>query len=220
MKRVLTYLCVLIVAVLLGEALRERAAVHKVDLRSFDASAVGRLDTDMWRSYYERRPVLLLRQMVTLLGTQYHMPPFRAVVNAYRAAHAAFMFKDGKSRAGYEKALPDLEAYYGDIAAQATSPFDSHEAARLELEWWILHRERSPELAASLAALQAEIYRLPAAAFAEHARLRAEAMILRDDRGEHITEEDWRQIGGMLDRSWASLHTAVNESNRTSTRLP
>lgn len=209
MKR--TFLKVLLAAVVLfcAELVWERFSVHNSDLRRFDAAAVGQLDTDMWRSYYERRPVRLFRQLITTLRTQFQFPPVRAVVNAYRAAHAAFVFKDGKSRADYEKALPDLEAYYADIVRQSTTEFDWKQAAKLELEWWILHRERSPQLGSALAALQAEIYRRPAAAFEEHARLRAEAMILRDDKGQNITDADWVRIGEMLDRSWKSLHTTV-----------
>jgi hypothetical protein len=48
------------------------------------------------------------------------------------------------------------------------------------------------------------MYGQPAEAFAEHARLRAEAMLLRDGGG------DWGRIGQLLDRSWVLLHAAVN----------
>ena len=212
MKRTLRVLLatVLLTSILLGmEWTRERFVKSPSDLRAFDATAVGQWDTDMWRSYYERRPVLLFRQMITLLRTQYGMRPLEALVNAYRAAHAAFVFKDGRNRTDYEKALPDLDAYYGDIAARAAQPFDSHRAAVLELEWWIVHRERRQDLAAALAALQAEIYGIPAERFAEHARVRAEAMDLRDSKGTAITEDDWRRIGQMLGASWKSLHEAL-----------
>ena len=212
MKRALRVFLVLIAlaAAVTGlEWTRERFTQRPSDLRAFDAAAVGQLDTDMWRSYYERRPGLLFRQMITLLRTQYGMRPLEALVNAKRAAHAAFVFKDGRSRADYAKTLPELDAYYRDIAARASQPFDSHRAAVLELEWWTVHRERRQDLAAALAALQAEIYGVPAERFAEHARLRAEAMDLRDSKGTAITEDDWRRIGEMLAASWNSLHAAV-----------
>lgn len=212
MRRVIRILLILLAAALLltcGEWARERLTEHPSDLRVFDAAAVGRLDTDMWRSYYERRPVRLFEQMITLLRTQYGMP-LKALANAYRAAHAAFVFKDGRSRADYEKALPDLDAYYRDIAGRSARPFDPHRAAGLELEWWIVHREKPPELPGALAALQAEIYGVPAERFAEHARLRAQAMDLRDGKGSAITEADWQRIRGMLADSWKSLHDAVN----------
>jgi hypothetical protein len=180
------------------------------DLRAFDAAAVGKMDTEMWRSYYERHEVRLFWQLITLLRSQFGMPPIEATLNAYRAAHAAFVFKDGKSRSDYEKALPDLDAYYAAVSARSTRPFDAHRAAVLELEWWILHRERSPELAQGLAELQSAIYQVPAEKFVEHARLRAEAMVLRDDRDTAITEQDWTRIGGMLDQSWKSLWAGVH----------
>lgn len=212
MRRAFRWLAVLpvLIAGLFAAEWAERAVRRKADMRAFDGHAAGRIETDMWRSYYERRPLRLFRQMMTLLGTQYHMPPLMRTRNAYRAAHAAFVFKDGHNRADYERALPELERYYADIEAQSATPFDFRKAARVELEWWILHRERSPELASALATLQAVIYGIPASLAAEHARLRAEAMILRDNKAGAITEADWRDIGAMLDRSWTSLHEAVN----------
>jgi hypothetical protein len=213
MKRVARIVLIVLAsaAVLIGaEWARERFTGRPSDLRVFDAAAVGQLDTDMWRSYYERRPVRLFEQMITLLRTQYGMRPLEALTNAYRAAHAAFVFKDGRSRADYEKALPDLEAYYRDIAARSARPFNAHRAAALELEWWIVHREQPADLPNALAALQAEIYGVPASRFAEHARLRAQAMDLRDGKGSAITEADWQRIGLMLAASWSSLYRAVN----------
>jgi hypothetical protein len=159
---------------------------------------------------YERRPVRLFGQMIALLRTQYHMGPLMAAVNACRSAHAAFVFKDGKSRTNYERALPDLERYYADISALAVTPFDAREAARLELEWRILHREGSPGLDAGLAKLKSVIYHLPEREFVEHAQLRATAMFLRDSKGDRITGEDWERIGKLLNRSWLSLYAVVN----------
>ena len=216
MRRAIRVSLLLLAAIVLligTEELRERFTRRPSDLRNFDAAAVGRLDTDMWRSYYERRPVRLFEQMIILLRTQYGMQPLEAITNAYRAAHAAFVFKDGRSRTDYEKALPGLEAYYRDIAERSYRPFDSHRAATLELEWWIVHRENPPGLPDALAALQAEIYGVPASRFAEHARLRAQAMDLRDGKGASITEADWQRIGEMLAASWYSLYEAVSSDH-------
>ena len=90
---------------------------------------------------------------------------------------------------------------------------DSHRAAALELEWWIVHRENPPGLPDALANLQAEIYGIPAERFAEHARLRAQAMNLRDGKGSAITEADWQRIGKMLAASWDSLYRAVQAAH-------
>src|SRR5262245_10147643 len=104
------------------------------DLRDFDPEVVARLETDMWRSYYDRRQVLLFFQLAKTLRTQYHVPFLRSNVIAFRGAKAAFVFKDGKNRADYERALPDLVKYYGWIRRTSSTPFDVNEAARLELE--------------------------------------------------------------------------------------
>ena len=213
--RWMKYGAVLLV-VLLAWAAFDLYAPRRTSLREFDADEVARLETAMWRSYYSRQRVKLFREMAELLRTQYRLPLLRSNAVAYRAAKAAFVFKDGHSCADYERALPDLVSFYQSIRAVSDTEFDVERAARLELEWWIVHRERrrhAPgDLDRALADLQAEIFRLPAERFAEHARLRAEAMTIRDDKadGGGVTEEDWRRIDELLHQSWRSLHAAVN----------
>jgi hypothetical protein len=185
-------------------------------LREFDADEVARLETAMWRSYYSRERVRLFGQLAELLRRQYRLPFWRSNAVAYRAAKAAFVFKDGRGRADYERALPDLESFYESIRAVSDADFDVGRAARLELEWWIVHRERRAhapgDLDRALADLQAELYRIPSERLAEHARLRAEAMTIRDTKAEQggVTEEDWERIDELLHGSWRSLHTVVN----------
>jgi len=213
--RRMKYVALLFVA-LLAWAAYDLYAPRRTSLREFDADEVARLETAMWRSYYSRRRVQLFREMTELLRTQYRLPLLRSNAVAYRAAKAAFVFKDGHSRADYERALPDLVSFYQSVRAVSDTDFDVERAARLELEWWIVHRERrahgAEDLPRALADLQAEIFRLPAEHFAEHARLRAEAMTIRDDKADAggVTEEDWRRIDELLHRSWRSLHAAVN----------
>jgi hypothetical protein len=189
------------------------------NLRDFDPQVVARLETDMWRSYYDRRQVLLFFQLAKALRTQYHVPVLRSNVIAFRGAKAAFVFKDGKNRGDYERALPDLVKYYRWIRRSSSTPFDVNEAARLELEWWIIHRERDKytrqDLDRSLADLQAALYNMPSEKFADHGRLRAEAMLIRDDKWSSagMSESDWAQIHELLRQSWRSLWIKVNSSN-------
>ena len=191
-------------------------APRHTDLREFDPDEVARLETAMWRSYYDRKRARLFLELAELLREQYRLPLLRSNAVAYRAAHAAFVFKDGHNRAEYERALPDLVAYYAALRKVSTTSFDVDEAARLELEWWIVHREREHhapgDLAKSLADLAAAIYHVPAAALMEHANLRAEAMTIRDDRAAAggVSEADWARIDELLHASWRSLHTVVN----------
>jgi hypothetical protein len=189
---------------------------RRTHIRDFDADEVARQDTAMWRSYYGRQRFSLFRQLSELLRTQYNLPFLRSNLVAFRAAKAAFVFKDGHSRADYEKALPDLRDFYRELRKVSDVPFDAERAAQLELEWWIIHREREshPEddLPRALADLSAEIYQVPAERLMEHARLRAEAMNIRDKQAGAggVTEADWKKIDELLHASWRSLKAAVN----------
>lgn len=207
----------LIVGILLGVWIAfDLYKPHKVDIRDFDADEVARLDTAMWRSYYSRERLKLYGQLTELLEKQYKLRFWRRQLIAYYAAKATFVFKDGKTREDYEKALPDLEKFYGEIRDISTTDFDVKRAAKAELEWWIVHRQRKQykegDLARALAETAAEIYKLPPENFMEHGDLRAKAMEIRDTKAESggVTEEDWQKIDELLHRSWRSLHKAVN----------
>src|SRR5256885_10908415 len=50
---------------------------------------VARLETAMWRSYYEKRRVQLFNQLAELLRTQYRMSQLRSNQVAYYGANAA-----------------------------------------------------------------------------------------------------------------------------------
>lgn len=191
---------------------------RSTDIRSFDPNEVARLETAMWRSYYDRERLRLFGQLAELMRKQYHFPFWRSNAAAYQAARAAFVFKEGHNRADYVKALPNLANFHAAIRRVSKVPFDMDRAARLELEWWILHRERASHppgtLERALAELPAEVYRVAPELLTEHARLRAEAMIIRDEKAEAggLTEEDWARIEELLSASWQSLWKAVNPS--------
>ena len=205
-----------LLALLLAWAAFDLYGPRSTSMRSFDPNEVARLETAMWRSYYSRERVKLFTELSELLRTQYNLPYVRSNKVAYSAAKAAFVFKDGRSRADYEKALPDLRSFYTEIQRVSDVKFDVERASQLELEWWIIHRERKShkpgDLDRSLADLPAELYGIPAERLMEHARLRAEAMTIRDDKAEAggVTEEDWARIDQLLHASWRSLWEAVN----------
>jgi hypothetical protein len=200
----------ILLVVLAGWILRDLTASTRHDLRDFDSHAVALGETAMWRSYYDHRQVRLFGQMTALLRQQFHLSFWKSCLAGCYAARAAVVFQSGHNRADYQRALPHLVRYYSVIRRASATPFDISRASALELEWWIVHRERG-DLAHALAEVAAEIYQVPPERFAAHARRRAEAMTLRDDlsaRGS-LTEQDWRRIGTLLDDSWSSLRTAV-----------
>lgn len=207
----------LLLAVVMAYALFDLYGPRSSKMRSFDPDEVARLETAMWRSYYSRQRLKLYNELTELLRTQYNLPFIRSNTVAYQASRAAFVFKDGRSREDYEKALPYLVKFYQNIRDVSDVPFDADRAARLELEWWIIHRERrnhAPgDLDRALADLPAELYGVPAERLMEHARLRAEAMTIRDTKADEggVTETDWAKIDELLHQSWQSLYKRVNE---------
>ena len=214
-KKIIVRALALIVALIVGAGLYDLFVPRTTQMREFDPDEVARLETAMWRSYYERRRLSLFNQLAELLRTQYHMPPVRSNLVAYYAADAAFVFKKGAQRSDYEKALPDLVKFYRAIRKMSDIPFDEDRAARLELEWWIIHRQRAQhapgDLEKALADLQAEIYHVPVDRLMEHGQLRAEAMTIRDTKADSggVTEADWARINELLKESWRSLARAV-----------
>lgn len=169
------------------------------DLRDFDPKDVARLETKMWRAYSSGEKLPLLFDVAELLRSEYRLPFLRSNLTAFYAARAAFVFKQSRSRADCEQALPDLRRFYSVLHEISNQPLDADKAAHLELEWWMLHRDRSPQLEQALAALQAEIFHVTPTRVAEHAHYRAEAIRVRDDHG------DWGLIAKLLRQSWSSL---------------
>ncbi len=214
-KKIIIRTLALVIVLLIGGALYDLYYPRTTQMREFNPDEVARLETAMWRSYYEKQRLQLFNQLAELLRTQYHMSALRSNQVAYYGANAAFVFKQGQQRSDYEKALPDLVKFYGAIRNLSDIPFDVDRAARLELEWWIIHRQRTQhppgDLEKALAGLQAEIYHVPVERLLEHGRLRADAMTIRDTKAEigGVTEADWTHINELLKESWRSLAKAV-----------
>ena len=181
-------------ALVLG-ALLDLYAPVRADLRDFDPRALARLDTAMWRAYDAKKPIPLFFDLAQLMREQFHFPFLRSFQGAFYAARAGLVFKRSHGAGDYEEVLPDLRAYFGGIRKISKTGFDAYRTAELELQWWIVHRERGLEdqdsLARTVAAAAAELYRVPAASLEKYGRKRAEAMAIRDYQAGHgcVTEQ-------------------------------
>jgi hypothetical protein len=188
----------------------------RADFCRFDPEETARLETAMWRAYYERRPAALFLDLARFLRTEFHLPPGRSLLVAYYASRAAFVFKDGKSRSDYERALPDLERYFAELERVGRLGNDPRQLAPIELEWWIVHRERDHhprgDLDRAVAEAAAAVYHVPVERTLEHGRLRAEAMVIRDEKAAAgaVSEADWGRIEALLRESYRSLAQAVS----------
>jgi len=186
---------------------------RKADLRSFDPSEMARLETAMWRDYYDKRYAALFYHLYASTRTQFGFSPFRSLHIALSAAEAARTFQPTRSRQEADAALPALVAYYRDFAPAAPVAFDVGEVARLELDWWQARREAvSPDdYGLNIARVAALTYGkgLDDSGLRQFGVARAEAMAFRDARGEGITEADWATIETQLVGAYRSLKASV-----------
>jgi hypothetical protein len=204
-----------LVILLTGWIITDISYPFKININKIDAKETSGMDAAMWRSYYEKKPVKLFFQSARLMRKEFHFPFWRSHRVAWYAARAAFVFKDGNSRSDYGKALPYLKKYYGLINDISITSFNSDSAATSELEWWIIRRDRGQHPPAEwgnyLAATASIMYHIPADSFREYAGLRVKAMILRDEKGTSMTEEDWQKINSILLQAWQSFANTVRQ---------
>jgi hypothetical protein len=174
-------------------------------------AALGRAEAELWRAYYERRHVALAVQLVRFNRDRFGLSVWDSVRSGAAAALAARRFQASRSRAEAEAALAALTAHFRVRERAAPSAFDPEVAARLELEWWQRRREGATvdAYAPLIAAATAYVHGIDPARVAAYSRLRADAMRLRDERGDGIGAADWDLIGARLAAAYSALNEAV-----------
>ena len=81
---------------------------RKADLRAFDPAGMARLETAMWRDYYEKRYGALFYHLYELSRRQFGFSPLDSLRIALAAAKAARAFQPTRSRGEAAAALPRL----------------------------------------------------------------------------------------------------------------
>ena len=206
----------LVLALILGGIGAYASWPRHPDLRGFEPGDIARLETAMWRDYYEKRYPALFYHLYELSRTQFGFSPLDSFRIAWAAARAAKAFQPTRSREAANAALPPLVTYYRLLASAVPGGFDAEAAARLELDWWQARREAvAPgQYGATVARVAAITYGKPAD---DRSLLisgigRAEAMAYRDARGQAMTDPDWSEIECRLLRAYRSLKAAVAAS--------
>lgn len=196
-------------AVALGWALWPRTG----DLRGFDSAAVARLETAMWRDYYEHDYNDLMVQLYKLHREEYHFSPGFSVQLAMKAAQAAKIFQPTTSRDEAQVALPELIKYFTLLQEKSGENFDPIKVAAIELDWWQIRREtNAPEkYAGTVARVSEELFGLSNPLITQAAKKRAAMMRYRDDRraAGAMQAGDWKHIETNLIESYADLKKGV-----------
>jgi hypothetical protein len=171
-------------------------------LRRFDPAAMARLETAMWRDYYEKPYPALFAHLHESSRTQFGFSPLTSLRIAFSAAQAARTFQPTRSRAEAEAAIPGLVTYYGLLREAAPAAFDPREVASGELDWW--HARRESVAPGDYGVTIGQVTALTYGKGRDEPALRAfgigraEAMAYRDAHGQAITEKDWSTIETQL----------------------
>jgi hypothetical protein len=156
-------------------------------MRHFDPAKVARYEAQCWVVYYQKNWPALLRNLLGLIQSTFGLSllqAMRAALFATRAQVAFAPFPDNN----VPKAIASQREFYALIQrvnAKYGESFDPGTVAKLDVDWWVIHRERfgqtdNAPLAAAVAELYAATYHMPAAGVLEAAQLRADAMIYSD----------------------------------------
>ena len=135
--------------------------------RRFDPRRVGRLERDAWAAYYTRHWARLLCASIGLVAAGFRMGPISTLRGAWhvlRANQKWAPFPDNDP----DGARRHMAGFYRLVLRYSGEPVDAPTAARLEVEWWRVHRllQREAEqagttvedLVGALCALYAYLY--------------------------------------------------------------
>ena len=189
---------------------------------SFNATRVARLETTAWTAYYRHEWPRVLAASYGLVREAFNLTVLGTVVGAWCVFRANVVW------APYPGNDPDrarryMRRVYAMSQRRSQLGFDPTEAARLEVEWWRVHREgqhgnarSSAALPEAVARLYAYIYSVDIDSVRESGRLRAEAMDICDRwvaDGCDMHSVLVAQMGNRLLRSYRALHAAVTDGS-------
>lgn len=207
-----------------GEATRtpgRRAPARRVKPhRSFDPRRVANLESAAWAAYYRREWLKFLRHAISLTRHTFGLPWPQTLYAAWLARRAIQLWSPYPNN-DPDGARQTMERFYGLLARHHQESLDPVEAARLEVEWWRIHREHqyggSPDdgraLVDALARLYAFVYGVPESQVRVAAEQRALAMGYSDrwvTEGRELTSPLLDQERAALVRSYAGLLAAIH----------
>ena len=166
----------------------------------------------MWRSYYEHHFVTLVKDLYVLSRDEYGFSPADSIAIAWYAGRAARVFQPTRTREEAQQALPLLEKYFAALRGHSGETFDVKQAARIELDWWQLRREKSlpAEYGEVIAKTTTVVFQADNADVHRAGLLRAEMMTYRDERRDgRMRDADWVFIEQNLARSYKALLAGI-----------
>jgi hypothetical protein len=186
-------------------------------LTAFDPEEVGRVEQRAWAAYYLHQWPTLFDLMLRMTRSAFGLSLPQAVYASYLNTYAQVVW----SRQGAQDGLAEeyMRRFYAYVREPVSGRYDVDTAAKLEVQWWAVHRNRDqyPDhsaLAQALADTYAEVYQLPAGTLLPAGEARAAAMDLSDQwnrEGKDPSSPLLEQIATLLVQSYRSLSEAVGQ---------
>jgi hypothetical protein len=153
-------------------------------MRNFDPRRLAHFEKENYVAYYQKDWLKLLRVSVSMVKEAFGLSWPQAIYGAYLVARGEIAFAPFP-----ENDIPLAEAYmrrfYQLLKEVHRETFDVARAAKLEVNWWIVHRKlfgnvENGELVEALAAIYAEAYGVAAEKVRPAAFHRAQGMLYSD----------------------------------------
>ncbi|MBI3762622.1 MAG: hypothetical protein HY260_12295 [Chloroflexi bacterium] len=153
-------------------------------MRKFDPRRLAQYEKENYVAYYQKSWLKLLRVSVAMVKEAFGLSLPQTVYGAYLVARAEVAFAPFP-----DNDIPKAEAYmrrfYAFIQRVHREEFDVGQAAKLEVNWWIVHRElfanaENGPLVDALADLWAQAYGVPIATMRQAAYHRALGILASD----------------------------------------
>ena len=198
---------------------RPAAGRESSPLRSFSPVMVGRLECAMWMAYYRRRWPQFLVLSVRLVRAAFQMNWTRTLHGAWLVLRANQLWASADNDP--DGARRCMRRFYALLRLAHGEPANPARAARLEVDWWAVHRahqhgqlpDGASPLVTALARLYAEVYGGAEADLRAAAGHRASAMDISDEwvaQGCDPASPLLAAERALLVRSYAELLAAVH----------
>jgi len=153
-------------------------------MRKFDPRRLAHYEKQNYVAYYQKDWLTLLRVSIRMVQEGLGFSLLQACYAAYLMARAEIAFAPFPEN-NLALAEEFITRFYTLIKETHREEFDVARAAKLELNWWVVHRKvfanhENQELVAALTALYAEAYEVDPDAVLPAARERAMGMLCSD----------------------------------------
>jgi hypothetical protein len=185
-------------------------------MRTFDPARVAYYETENWAAYYQKRWLRLLGVSIGMVRATFGLNPLQAAYGAYLVACAEMAAAPFPNN-DLPRAEHYMRRFYAFIQRRYHARFDVAETARLEVNWWVVHRQlfgqpNNLPLVEALAALYAATYSVPREQVLAAAEHRARAMLYSDrwvNDGRVPGSPLLGQVRAELERSYGALRAAI-----------